>query len=415
MKTIRKLMSIILATFMLLSSLVAFNFAQAAVESDTPYVLHIDSVEQLVEHYQEFNNTDMIYLSAEELDTNFVELLNEVIDNGTDVMVMGNDIAVIAELFDYSLADAMEDYIVLGAYLSAIGGFTPITADIMIPEDEALTDSDLEELRAELEDAAIADALEICVIEIHEILDISVADLEFLNQISDESMAALQTQTPIGVAHTMVTHFRNFFKQDSLFNWGTTYQWSASNSIAGWERLGSINIRGFVVRLRAPIGTATFDNIYSIVTATGIGRYHVREYRFEMRAGTSAQASILDETWLTGNINSNVSVSIASAVSSNGLTTTTTRTYSFNPQGQRITNNFGNQNRRIWTAAPASNTADASWRLEPSITVRSGTGTTNTTGAVLAVDRFQVSGGIRTYTITATTSAILAFRNNRPA
>ena len=126
---------------------------------------------------------------------------------------------------------------------------------------------------------------------------------------------------------------------------------------------------------------------------------------------TSANTSILDETWLDGGT---ITTSIANGISSDGKSTiTSTTSYSYNPNGQNITNSLGAAYVKTWTASPASNVKNGSWKIQPSITVINSKGTTSNTTVKLYVNNFRISGGVRNYTITSEASTSLTFKNHK--
>lgn len=159
-------------------------------------------------------------------------------------------------------------------------------------------------------------------------------------------------------------------------------------------------------------GTTTYDNIYSVVTASGLDDTYVKYYTCNM--STSSPGNVIYTPILDGDINGKVTVGIATGVSSDGKVTNTTSTsYSYNPKGQHIVNQLGEKSVKTWKATPALSIKNNSWQLKPYITVKTTKGTTQTATVKMYVSELQVSGGTRTYTISTPASVSFSFKNHK--
>lgn len=108
---------------------------------------------------------------------------------------------------------------------------------------------------------------------------------------------------------------------------------------------------------------------------------------------------MIDETFLTGDINGTCTTSIANSISSDGTSQITNEvSYSYNPKGQNIVNSLGNQYVKTWNCTPASHIENGSWKIEPAITVQGHSGLATSTTVKCYVSEIQLSGGVRNYT-----------------
>ena len=108
-----------------------------------------------------------------------------------------------------------------------------------------------------------------------------------------------------------------------------------------------------------------------------------------------------------------MTTSIGTGISSDGKSTiTTTTSYSYNPKGQTINNQFGERYIKTWKSTPNSSIENESWKIHPSILVVNSSGTTTNTTVKLYVSSFRVSGGARIYTINNEAAVTLSFKNH---
>lgn len=404
----KKTLSIIL-TLSILTLSISFTVF-AAEDEHIVNVFDAESVEAVAENIEKLGATELICISDDDFSEVQANILTEVIDNGTDVLFLNTDTKSIAEAFDcsYSVSD---DGIYIGCYLQTIGGaysLTPIYASAMQDENESISDNDTE--LSKLSEALNNRTVDIT--DVFEELSQIPSDSEFIGQISDYELASLQASTSIGNSFKDASIFKYFYKEGSVNGIGTTYKYNSSEGINGWSKLGSIRILGYAIKVKT-VGTKTYDNVYSIVTASGLNNKYVKYYTYNMKV-TSANTSILDETWLDGGTNKTITTSIANGISSDGKSTiTSTTSYSYNPNGQNITNSLGAAYVKTWTASPASNVKNGSWKIQPSITVLNSKGTTSNTTVKLYVNNFRISGGVRNYTITSEASTSLTFKNHK--
>lgn len=344
-------------------------------------------------------------LSCDTIDNEDLNTAKELVDNGTSLYITNENINTLSDLFneEYSQFDNSDLY--LGTYIQSNGDgytLTPITADIVESED-----------CSDCSDTVYAKEInqDIDLSDVYNKLQNDTSDNEILNKISETEKAKLQTSTAIGNSFADCSVFKYFYKKGSVNGTGTTYQYSSAGSISNWSKLGSIKILGYAIKVKT-VGNKTYDNIYSVVTASGLNNKFVHYYNYNMKV-TSSNTSILDETYLKDG-SSKVTTSIASGVSSDGKGTITSSTsYSYDPNGQQITNKLGEKSVKSWYASPNSKVKNGSWKISPSMLVVNNNGKNATTSVKFYVNDFRVGGGTRHYTITSQASVTLSFKNHK--
>ena len=349
------------------------------------------------------NNLDLILCN--EIDEETADSLREYIDNGTDVFIETQDISDCANAFNCNYADFDDDSTLVGCYLKTVGGnysLTPITISIIDDSGTVIDvpESDLSKMRKDIKSN-----------NLYQDLKTNQDDLEFVNEISDKELSNLQTSTAIGNSFMDVSVFEYFYKKGSAGGTGTTYTYNSRESVSGYSKLGSIKILGYAIKLKT-VGTTTYDNIYSKVTASGLNDKFVKYYTYNMEV-YSRSAEIIDESYLEGNINATVSTSIANTISSNGSSVTNSTTYTYNPNGQSINNQLGKARIKTWKASNSAKKRNGSWTIPPSITVKRSDGTRQYTTIGIYVNDFQVGGGTRTYTIKSRCGVTFSIKNHK--
>lgn len=344
-----------------------------------------------------FNYVDIIKIDS--ISNNF-ESIKELIDNGTSIYVTDDNPKKIIELFDGNISEFEDTDAYLGTYVQSYGDeymITPIVADFV----------DLEEVK--IEPTEFSKNLDIC--DVYNDVQNDISDLQFFDSIPVEQKVKLQTATSIGSSFKETSLFKYFYKKGTAGGIGTTYKYNSSTALTDWSKIGSIKILGYAIKIKT-VGTKTYDNVYSIVTASGLSNKYVKYYTYNMEV-TSSNTDIIDETYLTGDSNNTVTTSIGTGVSSDGKSTiTTTTSYSYNPKGQSISNQLGEKYVKTWKSTPNSSIENESWKIQPSILVINKLGTTTNTNVKLYVSSFRVSGGARTYTINSEASVTLSFKNH---
>lgn len=405
---INKFFTVFIAMILICSANIICYAEEKDLEEDeaikTAYIDSEGQFNNLIEH-------DVDLVCCDDINDNNIDILKEYIDNGTDVFTDNTNTSELSDVFDSSYAQIETEDDCIGNYIQTFGNgyvITPITVDV-INEDTGetvdISNNDLIDIKNSIDYQ-----------QLNNDLQMDIYDSEFLNSVSDKDLAILQTSTVIGNSYTECKVFRYFLKKGSETGTGTTYQYNTSSNVSGWSCIGSIRINGYAVKIKT-VSTKTYDDIYAVVTASSTGKKYVARYKFGMNVYGNATntTDILDETYLKGDSNETVSTSIATGFSSDGKSTiTNTTSYSYNPNGQRIVNYFGEEKERQWTAYPKSTKCEpASWKITPSISVCNTKGTTTNTKINMYVNDFQLQGSVRSYTIQSTCITGMIFKNHK--
>ena len=389
-------------TMLLIAVLIISNNSFVYASNKTTVDNEIVSMNVKNDDFQHLDMETCNYVDVIKIDSisNILEPAKELLDNGTSLYVTDDNPEEILEIFDGNTSNFEDADVYLGTYIQSYGDdymITPVVADII----------DLEDV--EIEPTVLNENLDMH--DMYNDIQNDISDLEFLGSISDEQKIKLQTSTAIGSSFKDASLFTYFYKKGIAGGTGITYKYSSSNGLTDWSKLGSIKILGYAIKVKT-VGTKTYDNVYSIVTASGLNNKYVKYYTYNMEV-TSGNTDILDETFLTGDSNSTVTTSIGTGISSDGKSTiTTTTSYSYNPKGQTINNQFGERYIKTWKSTPNSSIENESWKIQPSILVVNSSGTTTNTTVKLYVSSFRVSGGARIYTINNEAAVTLSFKNH---
>lgn len=389
-------------TMLLIAVLIISNNSFVYASNKTTVDNEIVSMNVKNDDFQHLDMETCNYVDVIKIDSisNILEPAKELLDNGTSLYVTDDNPEEILEIFDGNTSNFEDADVYLGTYIQSYGDdymITPVVADII----------DLEDV--EIEPTVLNENLDMH--DMYNDIQNDISDLEFLGSISDEQKIKLQTSTAIGSSFKDASLFTYFYKKGIAGGTGITYKYSSSNGLTDWSKLGSIKILGYAIKVKT-VGTKTYDNVYSIVTASGLNNKYVKYYTYNMEV-TSGNTDILDETFLTGDSNSTVTTSIGTGISSEGKSTiTTTTSYSYNPKGQTINNQFGERYIKTWKSTPNSSIENESWKIQPSILVVNSSGTTTNTTVKLYVSSFRVSGGARIYTINNEAAVTLSFKNH---
>lgn len=389
-------------TMLLVAVLIISNNSLVYASNETTVDNEIVSMNVKNVDFQYLDMETCNYVDVIKIDSisNILEPAKELLDNGTSLYVTDDNPKEILEIFDGNTSNFEDADVYLGTYIQSYGDdymVTPVVADIV----------DLEDV--EIEPTMLNENLDMH--DMYNDIQNDISDLEFFANISDEQKIKLQTSTAIGSSFKGASLFTYFYKKGIAGGTGTDYKYSKSNALTDWSKLGSIKILGYAIKVKT-VGTKTYDNVYSIVTASGLNDKYVKYYTYNMEV-TSSNTDILDETYLTGDTNSTVTTSIGNGISSDGKSTiTATTSYSYNPRGQTINNQIGERYIKTWKSTPNDFVENESWKIQPSILVVNSSGTTTKTTVKLYVSSFRVSGGTRTYTINDEAAVTLSFKNH---
>ncbi len=331
------------------------------------------------------------------------DALNEVMDNGTGIIVQNDSIEDVKEYFD---TDETSDYKnEMGCLVYKDGedvNIVPLEAQILVEEnaDETISKDDYEEL------------LDEDIIDYEKVMEdyYNLSSEEKITELEEDTLAKLQGSTDIGSSFMDNDKFVYFFKKGSAGGVGTTYKYSTKSAIDGWSRMGSLSFSIYAIKIKT-IKNTTYDNVFSVVVATSYKDKYVIEFRTGLSYNDTKKCSIID--YADPDKDTDQKVSLGTGVDSEGKISVTT-SYSYNPKKLDITTTMY-ENRVRWTCNPQSAILNGSWRVNPGILLKKTDGKDNSVKMSSYVSYFQISGGIRTYTITDTQSCSITFKNHKKA
>lgn len=386
-------------------------------------VITIDSEDELKANYEVLDSVDVIELTQSTLEKLDFDEVKEVLDNGTDMLVSDSRVEEVEELFEVTHSAPVEeeestvvylttensDYQVLPVYAHVIYGEDEVVSDEKIASDtEALNRylSSTTDTKVDLEESIKAEELYAMVHDEN--------DDELLAQMTEEDIVLLQTSTLIGESFCENKRFVYFYKEGSANGTGTDYDYSSNASMEGWSKMGSMSLALYALKIKT-ISEVTYDNVYSVVVAAGLNDKHVKQFAVNVSVPELATNIILDQTKSVGGA-SDGNGKLGTSVNSNGnIPSTGYTTYAYNPGRQAVSTNFSDKHSKRWTFTPPSAIENGSWRVRPAITLKKTNGTKSSVTASVSVDYFQVSGGVRSYTIKDTVKCSVKFVNHKQA
>lgn len=386
-------------------------------------VLTIANEKELKENYEELNTTEVVRISQNTLEQLELDEVKEVLDNGTDILVYDSDVETVENLFEVSSSAQEEGEESTSVYLTTENSeyqVLPVYPHVIYEEDRNVTENEkakdlmalLEYLKHSEEDSVIEESIATAG-EVYKIVHEKRYD-ELLTQMTEDEVVSLQTSTMIGDSFTENSCFYYFYKEGSANGTGTDYDYSSSSNKPGWSKMGSLSLALYGLKIKT-ISETTFDNVYSVVVASGINDKHVKQFTVNLNVPDVTSNIILDKTVSTGGATSS-NGKIATAVNASGaIPSTGYTTYAYNPGSQSVSTNFSQKYTKSWTFTPAKVQDNGSWRVRPAITLKKTNGTKSSVTASVSVDYFQVSGGVRNYTIKDTVKCTIKFVNHQKA
>ncbi|HAU88413.1 MAG TPA: hypothetical protein DCW90_23950 [Lachnospiraceae bacterium] len=384
-------------------------------------VLTVNLEEELYQSYDKFNHIEVIHTKNETFTQMDFDLVKEILDNGTDFLVAHAKLEQINALF--GLGDTVEEEgkQTIACYISSENydyNVMPIYVDVLYEEEAVVSDEkyekDIESLYqfvTEYEKTRTSSTLKYCAVSAEEIYKIKKEKEgeHFVATLRQEDLASLQTSTLVGDSFTENSKMVYFYKEGSANGTGTDYTYSANATKSGWSKMGSLNLAIYGIKVRTN-DTITFDNVYSVVVATGMNDKYVK--KFTVNVGVSALSSnvIVDETVSTGS-SSHSTGKLATSVSSTGAISNY-KSYAYNPGTQNVSTDFSKKYEKTWTFTPRTAVENGAYRVRPGILLKKTDGKSAAVTGTVSVNSFQVSGGVRNYTIKDTVKCSIKFKNH---
>lgn len=389
-------------------------------DSQEVQVLTVNSEEELYQNYDAFNNIAVIHTKNETFEQMDFDVVKEVLDNGTDFLVDNAKLEQVEALFEIGGTMEEEGKQAVACYISSENGdydVLPVYVDVLY-EEEAVSDVKYEkdsealyQFVTEFEKPKTSSTLKFSELNADEIYKMKKEKEEehFVATLNQEDLASLQTSTLLGDSFTENSKLVYFYKEGSANGTGTDYTYSQSASKSGWSKMGSLNLAIYGIKVRTN-DTVTFDNVYSVVVATGLNDKYVKQFTVNVGVPVLSSNIIMDQTVSTGSSNHSTG-KLATSVSSTGAISNY-KSYAYNPGTQNVSTDFSGKYEKTWTFSPKTAVENGAYRVRPGILLKKTDGKTAAVTGTVSVDSFQVSGGVRNYTIKDTVKCSIKFKNH---
>lgn len=340
--------------------------------------------------------------------------MKEVLDNGTDIIISTNNSSRLVEDFQPDMIpDESGDGKTVGYYVKSNGddyNISTIEYGLMI-DDEVST-----EISETAANKYISEIVKYEPIDI----DLVMSDAEKLDgvdrlaQLEPSDVAQLQVSTALGNSFMDNDKFVYFYKYGDVNGTGTDYTYSSSTSKNGYAKLGSLSFLIYAIKIKTS-GTTTYDTIFATCTASGLNNKYVYKFNTSISVSENSNNKIIDFTNPSGPESSKTGT-ISTGINSNGEASASSEvSYTYNPnQLSSIAPIGGEKYVKTWNCTAYNDTYynNWSWTVKPAIVLKKTDGKTGSVTAKIFVDYFRVSGGVRWYTNTATTSCGITFKNH---
>ena len=375
-------------------------------EENTQNYVEIDENITIQDVSDEVKDDIQAIVISDNIENQDVRQLNEVMDNGTGIIVDNMNISDVQEYFG---ADGTSEYEnEIGCYVYKDGedvNVIPIEASIVVDENlkENVTDSDYRKLKNKVE------------IDYEQVIEdySNLSNAEKISNVEKEALPALQGSTDIGSAFVDSNKFVYFYKKGDCGGTGKTYKYSRKSKLDSWSVMGTLSFSIYAIKVKTA-GNKTYDNVFAVTITTPCEGKAVAKYYNGISFNEDKKCSIIDYTEPDGNADESVSGSIGTGIDSNGgVTNTYTISYSYNPGGMLITPKLY-KNRVRWICDPMSDRKwNKSWKINPGILLKKSNGKSSEVTVTSYVSYFQIFGGVRTYTIEKTVSCSIKFKNHK--
>lgn len=419
-------------------------------------VIKVTGSADLEAHYENMSEVDVIYTHNMAFGEFPSETVQEILDNGTDFFIVNAQVEELVETYNSDITFEEEESDVIACYLTVEDAeyeLYPVCSDVLYEDTESVSDEEytgdkeklyqyliygvmqelyegvpqaFERIDGEVsnhwvpgEDSYwvpsnmpywVAEENRINVEEVYEAVR-SIKQEDLLEQVTEEELATLQISTVIGDAFCYNKKLIYFYKKGSADGTGSDYDYSSSTSMSGWSKMGSLELGIYILKANT-IGSATYNNVYSVVTASGLNDKYVTSSKVSVSVSALSTNIIMDHSKLVSG-SSSTSGKLATSVNSSGsIPSSGYTTYAMNPGGQKISVDSSETYVRTWTCKTPKATENGSWKVRPGLLLKKTNGTTTAVTGKVSVSYFQVSGGVRTYTIKDTASLSIAFKNH---
>lgn len=335
-------------------------------------VLCIDNNDSLLSiDDEDVNKARAIVMDKETLEDQDEEMVEEVLDNGTSLIIETDDYEKVCDMFENDIQLSCEDEFVVGCYIDSDNGeyqVSPVVYDLL-SEDGVSTKITEKEKTEILTQISKEDSIDIE--DIFEKKEESEEDA--LKKVSSDDMLLLQGGS-IDKLYKSNSKYFYFYKENTLFF--PDYTWDSKSSKSGWEKIGSVQLFIGASKVKT-INNKTYDNIFAFVTAGGLSKRWVECFKVRLRVDENEKNSIIDYTTALGTDNTSVGGSLSMEVNNKGVTTSTGTSYEYNPNGMKVENYGSERYYKTWVCKPVSKKPNVAYTINPGILLEKKNGKTN--------------------------------------
>lgn len=373
---------------------------------------------ELIQDYSDviLNNAEMMVLDEDSFDNQSVADMEELMDNGTDLVVKTDNYKDLCKTFDASMK-LKSNGTVVGCYIESDDneGYSvnPIIYDVMydkeLDKSEYMSDEEEKEF---LNTIVNTDGIDYN--QVQEDAELKKQDDEIAN-LSFKKLNALQAGG-INAFFKERTVFQYFYKKGGSGGVSTDYKYSSANAIQGWTWIGSMQLNVRASKVKTLNNTTTYDNVYCIFTASPDREKRVSCFNAAIWIPGSNQGTIIDASEVDGKDGTSKTSSFNANVSSSGdVGIGTSQSYTYNPNGMKVKGVFVEKHYKEWQCTPCDTSslqAGKSYIIKPCVLVRKKNGKTENTVVKAGVWKFSLYGGVRWYTITDWITCQISFKNH---
>lgn len=391
----------------------SYCFGDSADVSPNITIAHINAPSDL----EKTEDTDIAEIPKDIVLKSSAEDLKETLDNGTVLVVDDatsiSDIKSIGNLLDENyLPDKRQPLQAMqGIYLTSDeqGGYniSELIAEIVPPckeNSDKSVDVSTKELQSTLDHIIKNDKIDMT--EIYYDVETRKTDIAKFKNLSKTHMAQLQAGSITG---------NSFMDKTSNFN---LYGFTGTKVVAGytkkdanWVKASTTKVTGYLAKVKTT-GNTTYDAFQGVVTVSPTTKFKVSQYNTKLATPQNTRYTTLEESFLKSG-SKTFTVKLDLSASQGGAGASVGYTYTFNPDGQNITNHIGNKYTQWWQAYPASPKKGASYRIQPSMIIKAANGKTTTATAYVTLSYQKLTGLAGTYKSDTDKTITLNFKNHK--
>lgn len=276
-KTMRRITSICIVFMLLCVTGKSMVYAcEIDEKNENQQIMIVESgvdIEQI--STDELNSVELLVLDEEVYEEQDVHEMQEVLDNGTDILICGDEFEEVSNDFniEYDIEVGATD-VIAGYYLSSNGSeyyVNPIEYELMIDvNDENISNEDKIEILNQILRTEEIDAETIY-------RDVQSNDGDnWFSSLSDDEKAELQTSTALGNSFTDKSKFVYLYtRQNTSVEPENVY--SSAESFTNYQKIGSLRFLLYGINLKTK-DSSTYDIVYAECTAGALNSAYVQQF-----------------------------------------------------------------------------------------------------------------------------------------